>query len=149
MMDMKKSPLTYDIDTQRQMAAGGHSTLTCPSSAIRDCCGGGQLTQHRPQRAATLNYRATPQCPDLSAAAKSSTLGRRAAAATTNTDSGFCRGETCDVIQSGLIQEHHQTDVSDKILWKFDCDIVSATNNPDVVTRTALPDAIVSRTTTL
>lgn len=49
---------------------------------------------------------------------------------------------TCDVVQSGL-----KPDLQDKILWKFDCDIGSP-NNPDVVNRT-LPDAVVSRTTTL
>ncbi|KAH0809036.1 hypothetical protein GEV33_013756 [Tenebrio molitor] len=105
----------------RRLNAGGTSTFTCTSSAIRDCCGG--PSNSRPQKAATLNYRATPQCPDL--AKKSATLGR---------NSGFCR-DACDVVQSGL----HQ-DVPDKILWKFDCDIGSP-NNPDVVTRT-LPDAI-------
>ncbi|KAJ3629294.1 hypothetical protein MTP99_013692 [Tenebrio molitor] len=106
----------------RRLNAGGTSTFTCTSSAIRDCCGG--PSNSRPQKAATLNYRATPQCPDL--AKKSATLGR---------NSGFCR-DACDVVQSGL----HQ-DVPDKILWKFDCDIGSP-NNPDVVTRT-LPDAII------
>lgn len=55
------------------------------------------------------------------------------------------RGGACDVVQSGLKADSHE-----KILWRFDCDIGSpiSPNNPDVVNRT-LPDAIVSRTTTL
>lgn len=46
--------------------------------------------------------------------------------------------DTCDIVQSGL--------KPDKILWKFDCD--NSGNNPDVINR-ALPDAVVTRTTTL
>ncbi|KAJ8975645.1 hypothetical protein NQ317_003937 [Molorchus minor] len=90
-----------------------------------------------PQRAATLNYRTTPQCPDLGA--KSTSLGR------CDQQCGGGGGAACDVVQSGL--DHHQQNIPDKILWKFDCDI-SSPNNPDVVNRT-LPDAVVSRTTTL
>lgn len=64
---------------------------------------------------------------------KSATLGRHKSASAKS---------ECDVVQSGLQQTQ-----PDKILWKFDCDIGSP-NSPDVVNRT-LPDAIVSRTTTL
>ncbi|XP_050513026.1 glutamate receptor ionotropic, kainate 2-like [Diabrotica virgifera virgifera] len=83
------------------------------------------------QKAATLNYKVDLHCPDLGAT-KSATLGRsRTVVGPQN---------PCDVVQSGL-------NVSDKILWKFDCDIASP-NSPDVVTRT-MPDAVESRTTTL
>lgn len=53
-MDMKKSPLSYDADTQRRGTAGGQ-TFACTSNAIRDCCGG--PSNYRPQKSATLNYR--------------------------------------------------------------------------------------------
>lgn len=71
---------------------------------------------------------------------KSATLGRQKSGNACANNSGS--GGTCDVVQSGL-----QQTIPDKILWKFDCDIGSP-NSPDVVNRT-LPDAIVSRTTTL
>lgn len=43
------------------------------------------------------------------------------------------------------------TDIPDKILWKFDDITNSGVNNPDVVSGSTgmLPDAVVSRTTTL
>ncbi|CAH0547314.1 unnamed protein product [Brassicogethes aeneus] len=112
------------LNGRRPTAGGGYSSFACTSNAIRDCCGG--PSSSRPQRAATLNFRTTPQCPDLSA--KSFTLGRNS--------NLFGGSNTWDVVLSGACKPE---DIPDKILWKFDCDITS----PDVVTRT-LPDAIVN-----
>lgn len=71
----------------------------------------------------------------------------------------YCHSETygtqqCDVIVTRGVGGQilvSGTDIPDKILWKFD-DITSGVgNNPDVVTggTMVLPDAVVSRTTTL
>lgn len=106
--------------------------MACTSSSIRDCCGG--PTNTRSRRSATLNYKATPQCPpSFPSSHKSATLERE-----------IMGRNTCDVVQSGL-----KINSQERILWRFDCDIGSPSpNNPDVVNRT-IPDTIVSRTTTL
>ncbi|KAF5284017.1 hypothetical protein FQR65_LT13624 [Abscondita terminalis] len=123
-LSIQNPNFTLDVSGRRKLGAG---VQPCTSSSIRDCCGG--PSNSRARRSATLNYKPTPQCPP--SFNRSATLGRDGV-----------RGGTCDVVQSGL-----NTNLEERILWRFDCDIGSC-NNPDVVNRT-LPDAIVSRTTTL
>lgn len=124
MMDLKKSTLDYDPDTQRKMNSGS-STFASTSSAIRDCCGGPSNSR---ARSATINYRNRQTC--MSFRQKSATLGNRS------------KDTSCDILKSGNIQQ-----AGDKILWRFDCDIPSP-NNPDIINRT-VPETIETRTTTL
>lgn len=125
---------------------GGSSTFASTSNAIRDCCGGPSnlRVQRRAadvtivgcelaQKSATLGSQGrctrTREPCDVVQLQRSATLGRQSR--------NPCNKDTCDVIQSGIQQ-------SDKILWRFDCDI--AANNPDVTHRT---ETIETRTTTL
>ncbi|KAL3284136.1 hypothetical protein HHI36_018304 [Cryptolaemus montrouzieri] len=137
---------------------GGITTFQCTSNPIRNCCGGGPSNPQRPQsRAATLNYRSVPSCPNIS---KTASLGRDSVYFDTirrgdceyNSDheNGYrdaveihCRYRetgTCDIVKSGLSR-----DIPDNILWKFE-GAEENTNDPDVIGRT-LPNAIVNTTT--
>lgn len=153
MMDLKKSPISYDIDTQRRVPTGGYSTFACTSTTIRDCCGGPSTAA---AKAATLNYKMggaeSMRCATLSRASslrRFVSIGDRVNSDSSAEDTYHQSepyAQQCDVVVTrgagGKILVSG-TDIPDKILWKFD-DIGG--NNPDVV---ALPDAMVNRTTTL
>ncbi|KAF7274109.1 hypothetical protein GWI33_013211 [Rhynchophorus ferrugineus] len=145
----------------RRLPTGGYSTFACASTTIRDCCGG-PSTSTAP-KAATLDYRPGQPGPDVSRRpARTASVRKIVSVGGLNyraddPDESYCSAtQPCDVVvtRTGtgkFIVSGGGADIPDRILWKFDCDI-NGGNSPDVVSGGGgqmLPDAVVSRTTTL